>query len=49
MKTVNGITADESKQQWWCFARNGETLSTGVDATPIADGDAFTATLTTGY
>lgn len=49
VKTVNGITADESQQQWWCFTKNGESLTTGVDVTPIADGDAFTVTLTTGY
>ena len=49
VKTVSGITADDSKQEWWCFTKNGESLMTGVDTTPIYDGDAFTATLTTGY
>lgn len=49
VKTVNGVTADDSKQQWWCFTLGGESLMTGVDTTPIADGNAFTATLTTGY
>ena len=47
--TVNGITADDSKQEWWCFTKGGETLNTGVDSTPIADGDAFEITLTEGY
>lgn len=47
--TVDGITADESKQEWWCFTKRGESLNTGVDATPIADGDRFEITLTTGY
>ncbi len=47
--TVNGITADDSKQEWWCFTKGGETLNTGVDTTPIADGDAFEITLTEGY
>ena len=47
--TVNGITADESKQQWWCFTKGGEQLFTGVDTTPIADGDTFEATLMTGW
>lgn len=47
--TVNGITADESQQQWWCFTRNGGTLETGVDTTPIADGECYEITLTTGW
>lgn len=47
--TVNGVTADESAQQWWCFTKGGETLNTGIDTTPIADGDAFEATLMTGW
>jgi len=47
--TVNGVTADESLQQWWCFTKGGETLYTGIDTTPIADGDAFEATLMTGW
>ena len=49
VQTVNGITADESRQQWWCFTKAGETLMTGVDSTPIADGDVFEITLTTGW
>lgn len=47
--TVDGETADESAQQWWCFTKGGETLNTGVDTTPIADGEAFEITLTTGW
>ena len=47
--TVDGITADESKQEWWCFTKGGETLNTGVDSTPIADGDCFEATLMVGW
>jgi hypothetical protein len=47
--TVNGITADESKQEWWNFTLDGESLMTGVDATPINDGDHFEITLTVGY
>lgn len=47
--TVNGVTADEAQQQWWCFTKGGEQLNTGVDSTPIADGDAFEITLTTGW
>ena len=49
VKTVNGITVDEVKQQWWCFTKGGADLFTGVDTTPIADGDVFEITLKTGY
>lgn len=47
--TVNGITADDSQQEWWCFTREGEMLNTGVDSTPIADGETYEITLTTGW
>ena len=47
--TVNGITADDANQEWWCFTKGGESLNTGVDSTPIADGDAFEITLMVGY
>ena len=49
VKTVNGVTADDAKQQWWCFTKGGQELLTGVDDTPVADGDRFEATLKTGY
>lgn len=49
VKTVNGVTADDAKQQWWCFTKGGADLFTGVDTTPIADGDTFEITLKTGY
>lgn len=49
VKTVNGVTADDTKQEWWCFTKGGEEVMTGVDTTPIADGDAFEITLKTGY
>lgn len=47
--TVDGETADESLQQWWMFTKNGEQLNTGVDATPIQDGEAYEITLQTGW
>ena len=47
--TVDGETADDSAQQWWCFTKGGETLMTGVDDTMIADGDQYEITLTTGW
>lgn len=47
--TVDGETADDGKQQWWCITKGGEQLNTGADQTPIADGDHYELTLTTGY
>lgn len=47
--TVDGYTADESAQEWWCLTKGGQSVNTGVDSTPIADGDAFELTLTTGW
>ena len=49
IKTVNGITADDSTQQWWCITKGGEDVFTGAESTPIADGDKFEITLKTGY
>ena len=46
---VDGETADESIQQWWCFTKGGEMLMTGVDTTMIADGEHYEITLTTGW
>ncbi len=47
--TVDGETADEANQEWWCFTKGGETVMTGVDTTPIADGDAYEITLVVGW
>ena len=47
--TVDGETADSSKQQWWCITKGGEKVNSGADALPIADGDAFELTLMEGY
>lgn len=47
--TVNGLKADDANQEWWCFTKGGEQLMTGVDTTPIADGDTFEITLKTGW
>jgi len=49
VKTVDGVTADDAKQEWWFFTKDGQMLETGVDTTPIADGDHFEITLTSGY
>lgn len=47
--TVDGETADESLQEWWCITKGGEMLMTGVDDTMIADGEQYEFTLTTGW
>ncbi len=39
--TVNGHFADSAKNEYWVFTKGGEWVTTGVDSTPIADGDAF--------
>lgn len=47
--TVDGETADDSKQQWWCITKGGEQVNSGADALPITDGDQFELTLMEGY
>lgn len=47
--TVDGETADETKEQWWCLTKGGETHMLGVGETPIADGEQYEFTLTTGW
>ena len=46
---VDGRTADSAKEEWWCITKGGENVNTGIDATPIADGDKFELTLMIGY
>ena len=45
--TVDGETAQEGLRQWWCVTKGGDQVDTGVDATPIADGDHFELTMST--
>ncbi len=47
--TVDGRVADSGKQEWWCITKGGEMLFTGCSTTPIADGEVFELTLTTGW
>lgn len=49
VKTVDGYTIDDSKQEWWLFSQNGQSLTTGVDETVINDGDNFEVKLQEGY
>lgn len=44
VKTVDGETVDG--QSWWALSINGEFAQTGVDTTPVRDGDVFTWTYT---
>lgn len=43
--TVNGVTADDAKREWWRLSKDGEELVTGVDTTPIQDGERYEITL----
>ena len=47
--TVDGETADESRQQWWCITKGGEQHDFGVDDTMIQDGEQYEFTLKTGW
>lgn len=49
LETVDGEQADESAQQWWCVTRGGEQVMTGVDTTPIADGEQYELALMEGW
>ena len=42
---ADGETAEG--KQWWCVTRDGQMVETGVDATPVADGDHFELTMST--
>lgn len=42
VKTVNGITADyDADGMYWAFYINGEYAQTGVDATPVTEGETY--------
>lgn len=47
--TVDGETANDADQEWWCITKEGAQLNTSADQTPIADKDKYELTLTTGY
>ncbi|MBR3836195.1 MAG: DUF4430 domain-containing protein [Clostridia bacterium] len=49
IKTVNGILADyDVNQTYWALNKNGEASMTGVDGTPIADGEHYELVCTNG-
>lgn len=39
--TVNGIYASDDDHTYWALYKNGEYSMTGVDTTPIADGEHY--------
>ena len=47
--TVDGETADESKQEWWGYSVNGAFAELGVDSQPVADGDVYDFVLNVGW
>ncbi|NLZ80594.1 MAG: DUF4430 domain-containing protein [Clostridiales bacterium] len=49
VKTVDGVTANDANQEWWCITSNGEEIMLGIDSIPLNDGDHFEITLTVGY
>ena len=46
---VNGVAADEGKQQWWHIGYNGADAMVGADDLKIQNGDKIVLTLKTGY
>lgn len=47
--TVNGITADYKVDgTYWAFYINGEYANTGLDQTPIVDGETYTLMVVEG-
>lgn len=49
VETVDGETADEGNQEWWCLTKGGEMWNYGADSTELSDGDTYELTLTVGY
>lgn len=46
---VDGMKADDAKEQWWCVLVNGESAQTGVDGIQLEDGGKYTLEMKTGY
>ncbi len=47
--TVNGVTADETKGQWWMISKGGTPLPHSVDQTDVNNGEQYDFALVTGY
>ncbi|MEG1254936.1 DUF4430 domain-containing protein [Clostridium sp.] len=46
---ADGLQVDANKQEWWNLKINGENSQTGIDDTPIKDGDKIELILTIGW
>ena len=49
VKTVDGETADEANEGWWCLYEGEESALTGVDTQKIKDGGVYSFVYTVGY
>ena len=49
VKTVDGVTANDANQEWWCLTKGGEMWNYGADATELSNGDTYELTFTVGY
>lgn len=49
INSVDGITAETAKEEWWKITKNGEDLMTGAKDTPINDGDRFELIFSVGF
>ena len=49
IKTIDGYTCNETAQEWWGYTKSGEYVETGVELTPIYDGDNYEFKLNVGY
>lgn len=46
---VMGYKANDEEQSWWNILVDGESVQTGVDEIPLADGGEYTLQLVIGY
>ena len=49
IKGFDGMMEDLDNQYWWCVTVNGESIMSGADEIPLADGDTYTFTLMQGW
>ena len=49
IKTIHGYTCNETAQEWGGYTKSGEYVETGVELTPIYDGDSYEFKLNGGY
>ncbi len=47
--TVDGVTANDANQEWWCLTIGGESSNYGVDSVPVTDGGHYEFTLMVGW